>query len=232
MFVSYWQQERYLRIFEVTPAALRRHQERDRYEPTNRGPWVSGPTWRCAYASTPFRGLSVLLDAWRLLDPKNAELHIWSSMKLYAEDDGPYEALYERARSLPHVFHHGVVPSPELRDALRSMHFLTYPSTFAETACLTVMEAMAEGCRVIVPSLGALPETTCGYARIYPWNPNEGGHAAVFAEVLRAELKEPWDGDPQMSMLEQAHCGAVYDLSRCAREWRQLICDVRDAPMT
>ena len=68
------------------------------------------------------------------------------------------------------------------------MHFLVYPCTFAETACLAVIEAMAAGCRVIVPSLGALPETTGGYARIYPSNPERQEHAAVFSENLAAEL--------------------------------------------
>jgi glycosyltransferase involved in cell wall biosynthesis len=165
VFVSYWQREQYLHAFGLPPqrCVVLRH-ALDLSPDLRR--WEAAPIWRCAYTSTPFRGLSVLLDAWQRLSPGNAELHIWSSMKLYLEDDSPYQHLYERAGSMPGVIYHGIAPNPELRAALRSMHFLVYPCTFAETACLAVIEAMAAGCRVIIPSLGALPETTGGYARI------------------------------------------------------------------
>ena len=193
--------------------------------------WEAEPIWRCAYTSTPFRGLSVLLDAWELLGPTNAELHVWSSMKLYLVDDQPYQHLYERARSMPQVFYHGIAPNQELRAALRKIHFLVYPCIFRETACLAVMEAMAAGCRVIVPALGALPETTGGYARIYPSNPNAKEHAATFSENLAAELATPWDGEPELSQSQQAYCAAVYNWPRRLREWRRLIqwiCDQKE----
>ena len=167
VFVSHWQRERYLNAFGLPPqrCCVLRHAV-DLHP--NLRTWDTAPVWRCAYTSTPFRGLAVLLDAWGRLRPLNAELHIWSSMKLYLGDDGPYNHLYERARAMPKVVYHGIEPNLELRAALRNMHFLVYPNIFQETACLAVIEAMAAGCRVIVPSLGALPETTGGYARVYP----------------------------------------------------------------
>jgi len=222
VFVSYWQRERYLNAFGLPPhrCVVLRHA-------LDLGPaqrrWEAGPIWRCAYTSTPFRGLSVLLDAWQRINAANAELHIWSSMKLYLEDDGPYEHLYQRARSMPGVTYHGIAPNLELRAALRSMHFLVYPCIFPETACLAVIEAMAAGCRVIIPSLGALPETTCGYARIYPSNPDADEHAAIFSENLAAELSQPWAGEPALSLTQQVHCAAVHDWNRRLGEWRQLI---------
>jgi glycosyltransferase involved in cell wall biosynthesis len=222
VFVSHWQRERYLNAFGLPPQrclvlrhALDRNPEMRRWEPA--------PIFRCAYASTPFRGLSVLLSAWERLRPANAELHIWSSMKLYLGDDGPYEHLYARARSLPGVIYHGLAPNPELRAALRSMHFFIYPSTFAETACLAAIEAMAAGCRLIAPSLGALPETTGGYARIYAANPDEDAHVTIFSENLASELANPWAGSPELSFLQQHHCTATYDWPRRLHEWRELI---------
>jgi glycosyltransferase involved in cell wall biosynthesis len=134
VFVSYWQREQYLRSFDLPPqdcVVIKHALEQD----VASRRWDVRPPWRFAYASTPFRGLSVLLDAWRQLDRGDAELHIWSSMKLYALDDTPYEHLYERARSMPGVIYHGLAPNDELRAALRTMHFLAYPCTFAETAC-------------------------------------------------------------------------------------------------
>jgi len=150
-------------------------------------------------------------------------LHIWSSMKLYLEDDRPYEHLYARAQSLRGVIYHGLAPNPELRAALRNMHFLTYPCTFAETACLAAIEAMAAGCRLIVPSLGALPETTAGFARVYPSHPNDEAHVAAFSEHLAAELAMPWAGNPDQSISQQRHCAEVYNWTLRLSEWRQLI---------
>ena len=223
VFVSYWQRERYLTTFALLPpqhCVVLRH-ALDMNAEVRR--WETGPIWRCAYTSTPFRGLAILLDAWERISPANAELHIWSSMKLYMADDRPYEHLYKRAQSLSGVIYHGLAPNPELRATLRTMHFLVYPCTFAETACLAAIEAMAAGCRLIVPSLGALPETTAGYARIYPSNPNAEAHVATFSENLVAEMATPWGGEPELSLRQQSHCAAAYDWTQRLREWRQLI---------
>jgi len=223
VFVSHWQRQRYLEAFDLP---------RDRcvvlHNATTVVPelrqWDPGPPWRCAYASTPFRGLSVLLDAWELLRPAaRAELHIWSSMKLYREDDAPYEHLYARAEAMPGVIYHGIEPNEALREAFRGVHFLSYPSVFAETSCLAVVEAMAAGCRAIVPSLGALPETTNGFARVYPWTRDRAKHADVFAHVLADEMARPWQGRPEQSLAEQRYCAAEYDWGVRLGEWRQLI---------
>ena len=222
VFVSCWQREQYLKAFGLPPercVVLRNATEVG----SSPRPWEPAPVWRCAYTSTPFRGLSVLLDAWERLSPGNAELHIWSSMKLYLGDDGPYNHLYQRAQSMPGVIYHGIVPNPELCAALRDMHFLVYPSTFAETSCLAVIEAMAAGCRVIVPSLGALPETTGGYARVYPNELDANRHAEVFANVLAYEISNPWAGATDLSMAQQRYCAETFDWDHRAREWRQLI---------
>jgi glycosyltransferase involved in cell wall biosynthesis len=222
VFVSHWQRERYLNAFSLPPerCVVLRHALDASEAPRL---WEAGPVRRCAYASTPFRGLSVLLDGWERLSPGNAELHIWSSMKLYGLDDSPYEHLYERAESLPGVIYHGIAPNPELRAALRSMHFLTYPCTFEETACLAAIEAMAAGCRVIAPSLGALAETTAGYGRIYAASRDAGGHAKTFSSVLAEELSNPWGGELGLSLAQQAHCAAVYTWSTRLAEWERLI---------
>ena len=121
------------------------------------------------------------------------------------------------------MIYHGLAPNAELRAALRNMHFLTYPCTFAETACLAAIEAMAAGCRLIVPDLGALPETTAGFARVYPSKPDAEEHVAVFSENLATELATPWGGNADQSITQQTHCAEVYDWTRRLNEWRQLI---------
>lgn len=229
VFVSHWQMVRYIQAFQLPPdrcVVLKNATIIDR--PLRA--WNPGPVRRLAYVSAPFRGLDVLLEAWDRLKPGNAELHIWSSLKLYGQtgDDTPYEALFARARALPNVFHHGIVPNEQLREELRGIDYLAYPSTFAETSCLSVIEAMAAGCRVICPALGALPETTAGFARLYPWQPDRDAHAAVFADILAEELARPWEGRVHLGWQQQVYCHAFYDWAVRAGEWRRLVVDIGD----
>jgi len=82
---------------------------------------------------------------------------------------------------------------------------------------------MAAGCRVITSSVGALPETTGGYARIYPSVADHQLHGAQLAESLAAEFAMPWIGHSELSLIEKAHCAAVYSWSIRIAEWKELI---------
>jgi glycosyltransferase involved in cell wall biosynthesis len=226
VFVSDWQRNRYLQRFPLLPAPRCTVLRNATAVPAERRVWAPGPPWRFAFTSTPFRGLDVLLDAWEILRRDDAELHVWSSMRLYAGDDTPYRALIDRAKTLRGVIYQGIVPNPELKEILRGIHFLAYPSTFPETSCLAAIDAMAAGCRVIVPTLGALAETTCGYARLYEQITDKRAHAERFAAVLADEIANPWGGDPALSIAQQAHCAAVYDWAPRAAEWRRLIGEI------
>ncbi len=118
---------------------------------------------RAYYASTPFRGLNILVELWPLIQSlvPNAELDILSSMSTYhqPEKDAPYQALYDRARAMKGVRYKAGVGQAELRAIARECRVLAYPSTFPETSCIAAMEAMASGCVVASTALGALPET-------------------------------------------------------------------------
>ena len=223
VFVSYWQRERFLNVFSLPPerCVVLRH-ALDVSETPRR--WEAGPVSRCAYTSTPFRGLSVLLDAWERLEPDQRRAQrLAVGGALWNRTTGRYQPLYARAEAMAGVIYHGIVPNAELRATLQTMHFLTYPCTFEETACLAVIEAMAAGCRVIVPSLGALPETTGGYARVYPSQRDDAAHARVLADVLAEELASPWGGDQGLSAAQQAYCAAVYDWGHRTLEWERFI---------
>jgi len=191
VFVSHWQAERFRQMFNipgyktavfknacigVTP---RRHGVKD--------------TVRLCYTSTPWRGLEVLLEAWEILKPKNAELHVFSSCKIYGEEFGKtdfqYKHLYDKCNELPGVVYRGSIANEDLRNELYEFDILAYPNTFEETSCIAVIEALCAGLRVITSNLGALPETTEGWARMYPYLANPNVHAEAFAKILGEEIE-------------------------------------------
>ncbi|AWN48661.1 glycosyl transferase [Methylobacterium terrae] len=224
VFVSDWQRASFVAAFGLAPENCLVLRNATDVPAAYRAPTGRRPL-RIAYTSTPFRGLSVLLDAWDRLRPQGAELHIWSSHRLYgpAFDDAPHATLFARARSLPNVHHHGIVPNPELREALREIDVLAYPSTFAETSCLAVIEALAAGCRVICPDLGALPEAAGAFGRTYPFEPDPAAHAEVFAGLLAQEIADPWGGRPEIAAEQQAAMRRLYDWPVRVAEWHRFL---------
>ena len=155
---------------------------------------------RAAYASMPFRGLDLLVDAMGRVGGK-VELDVYSSMRTYQEPDKNYPgimAIYDTAKRNPRIRHHGAVGQQSLANAFRSAAYLTYPCIFIETYCIVAQEAIAAGMKVISNDLGALPETTMGFADLLPV---QGGkisnadHVAGIAALLEkneaAFLRDP-----------------------------------------
>jgi glycosyltransferase involved in cell wall biosynthesis len=225
VFVSQWQRQQFIEFFGLP--AERCEVIRNAIETnaaTRQWPEHSKWRWRCAYISAPFRGLNVLLDAWQELSPTNAELHIWSGVSLWKFDDSGYRPLFARAMEIPNVIYHRIAPNATVRAALLDMHFLVYPATTDdETFCLSMVEAMSAGCRVIAPARTALPETAAGFARMYPSVPDHLQHKQIFMRALADEFANPWGGRPDMAEAQQAYCRVTYDWSGRVSEWRRLI---------
>lgn len=191
VFVSYWQYEKFRQLFNV-PAFKCHVLKNACIGVENRIVGTSNKLKIC-YTSTPWRGLDVLLKAWELLNPENCELHIFSSCQIYGEEFGKqddlYKDLYDACKTLPNVVYRGSIPNEELRKELLHFDILAYPNTFEETSCIAVIEALSSGLRVVTSSLGALPETTEGWAKMYPFYPNKEIHAQKFAEILKYEIE-------------------------------------------
>lgn len=122
---------------------------------------------RAVYASMPFRGLDELVMVMARTKAET-ELNVFSSMRAYQASDQKFEPLYEIMKRNPRIRHFRGVGQAELAGHFRTAAFLVYPSTYIETYCIVAQEALAAGLKVISNDFGALPETTMGYADLFP----------------------------------------------------------------
>lgn len=122
---------------------------------------------RVVYASSPMRGLEILLDVWPAILERvaDAELHIYYGFDDWTKLGGGLKAhnLEEMVKqmSFPHgessVRYHGRVSPSEMVKAFYASKVLAYPSIYPETYCLTALEAQAAGCVPVTSMLGNLP---------------------------------------------------------------------------
>ena len=180
---------------------------------------------KLCYISTPWRGLDVLLHAWELTNTQDCELHVFSSTKIYGKDfavnnENQYQELYDKCEALEGVVYRGSVPNEELRNELPTFDILAYPNTFEETSCISVIEALSAGLRVVCPNLGALPETTEGWARMYPYLANKKLHALKFADILEEEIQKIKNGDLDSHLEQQVQIYAPrWSWDQRIKEW-------------
>jgi glycosyltransferase involved in cell wall biosynthesis len=144
---------------------------------------------RAVYASVPDRGLDVLANIFERAKIDTA-LDVYSSMRLYQKPDSDFASLYSRLSFLPRSRHYGVVGQTELAHRFRGAAFFVYPATLPETSCIVAMEAMAAGLKLIVSDMGALSETTQGFADIVAVPPQMDRASLANAFVPKLEMAE------------------------------------------
>lgn len=184
IFVSHWQMQMFnkaLRIpFQHSVVLKNAIVPIERHEKKNDG------KLNLIYASTPQRGLDVLLVALDMIERDDWHLDVYSSFKIYGwpQNDAAYEKLFNMCKQHENITYHGFQPYDVVREAYKKAHILSYPCTWEETSCRVAMEAMSAGCAIVVPNLGALPETCADFAYMYQYNEEKIDHAAIFADVL------------------------------------------------
>lgn len=180
------------------------------------------------YASTPHRGLDVLLAVFqKLLEERDdIELDIYSSFKLYdrPEMDKQFQELYQAAQETKNVNYHGTVSNDEVRKAMMNSHILAYPCCYEETSCITLIEAMSAGLLCVVPGFGALPETAANFAYMYNFTLDKQRHANVFYSVLKGAL-DAYKDDNVRTMLktQKSYYDIFYSWETRIPKWIQLI---------
>lgn len=208
VFVSHWQAEMYRKVFRIP--GYKTHVIRNGCLEVEERVYGQRDKVRLCYTSTPWRGLDVLLKAWKLLQPIDCELHVFSSSQIYGKEFASREtsdikALYQECLTTPGVVYRGSIPNDQLRAELPTFDIMAYPCTFEETSCIAVIEALSAGLKVVTSSIGALPETTCGWAKLYSFLEDKNLHAERFAKVLSEEIELIKRGKYKDFLKGQAH---------------------------
>ena len=126
--------------------------------------------YKFIYSSFPNRGLLELLQMW----PKIYEYQPDASLHIYSDINGTWVnnvagdkmneirklmKTYDVENNGMNIYYHGWVNKKQLADAWSSSDIWFYPCTFAETFCLTALEAALSKTLVITNNLAALQNT-------------------------------------------------------------------------
>jgi glycosyltransferase involved in cell wall biosynthesis len=139
------------------------------------------------YTSQESRGIDILLECFKNIKDKNIELIVHVCSCDECKEKMNVLNIYD-----PRISFVGYVPKDEYGDNLKRSHIYAYPCRFEETACIGVMEAMSAGLRIITTDLGALPDTTGGFAKIITGMPvdNEFFKGKEKEELIKKFTKE------------------------------------------
>ena len=191
------------------------------------------------YSSTPQRGLSILYSVFDELykEDKNIELNVFSSFDIYGHHQRniPFEPLFEMCRKHEGINYYGSVPHDEVMRAMVANHIMAYPSLWEETSCITAMENASAGNLIVTNNLGALPETTCGYALMYDYTTDLNEHAKRFyyalkrgIELVRSQRSNMYENYPLFCVLEEQkrYVDTLYSWRRRKEEWTRFLTEI------
>lgn len=234
--LSNWQAARFQSAFDIDEQqiTLARYAASPAFEPVRARAtpyfFESGQPPVFAYTSTPYRGLEPLLTAFPTIARAfpGARLRIYSGMGIYqvSATDDEYRLLYALADAIRNIEYVGPLGQAALSRALHDVDILLYPNTFAETACIAVIEAMAAGCQILTTANGALPETSAGFAHLFQPQAtmSQLGFCTDFADWTIATVgkmnAEPVAARQQLER-QSNWCSTTYTWANRAREWEE-----------
>ena len=119
------------------------------------------------------KGLSQLVEAFRILHAKHPQVRLRAGGYLGKRDTAYFQEILNRTKDLGTAFEY--IGSPQSRvekvDFLKSLDVLSVPTVYREPKGLYVLEALANGVPVVQPRHGAFPEmieTTGGGLLVQP----------------------------------------------------------------
>lgn len=221
VFVSHWQQHMYNAYLGVPfEAGIVLKNAIEPIETLDK----KDKTIRLIYYSTPHRGLDILYSAFDELSKHrdNVELTVYSSFGLYGwpQRDEPYKELFKALDSHPKIQYNGAVSNDRIRKELGRHDIFAYPSTWMETSCICLIEAMSAGLQCVHSSLGALPETSMGVTRMYQYTDDKNKHANIFYQNLLAAVDTVKGSNTDLQVALTNH---HYDWKKRGKEWENML---------
>jgi glycosyltransferase involved in cell wall biosynthesis len=182
------------------------------------------------YTSTPHRGLDILVNVFERLceEYDNLELKVYSSYNIYAREEQQkhYEEtlLYQRLETHPKIENIGFVSNQELKKSLASSHIFPYPSTYRETFCLALLEAMSAGLLCVHPNYACLPETASNWTMMYDYHEDKAVHEQIFYEHLKKAINIVNTKNVQRKLKYQSkYVNHFYNWETRTQEWIELL---------
>ena len=240
--VSPFNKDGYARAFAIDPARMEILP--NAVTPAFLGQFAENETIRAgktmppvlAYTSTPFRGLDLLLAAFPRIARAvpGVTLKVFSSLRVYqvpAEKD-QYAKLYDLCRAIRGIDYVGSVAQPDLAREMRQVSVLAYPNTFVEGQCVAALEAMASGCWIVTSDLGALADTTAGFATLIEPPGDRDQYVLSFVDGVVQALRRIGDTADQAAeahlRAQMNHINANFTWPVIADRWLAWLNRLRD----
>jgi glycosyltransferase involved in cell wall biosynthesis len=235
VFVSHWQKQQYMNAFEIP--AERCTVLLNAIEPFDMKVEKPDPSEKIKliYHTTPHRGLDIAYYAIDALSKDHPEIEftVYSSFRLYGwgDRDEHFKELFQAIQDHPNMIYRGTVPNKDVRDAVAQSHIFAYPSTWPETSCISLMEAMSAGLLCVHPDLAALPETAANWTYMYGYNDDKRAHLDHFASCVDLAIRALKSKDSNIETRlngQRSYANIFYNWDLRKVQWRQLIESMKD----
>jgi UDP-glucose:(glucosyl)LPS alpha-1,2-glucosyltransferase len=231
VFVTHWQRDQYINRFGIPYSkcvvinnAIETKQVW-RFKPSD--------TIRFIYHTTPHRGLDIATHVFSRIAEEfpNVHMDVFSSFGVYGWGDRDYQFnhIFDYIKSHPKMTYHGAQTNKTVLQYLEKAHVFLYPSTWKETSCIAMIEAIESGCVVVHPDYAALPETAAERTMMYPFTEDNMAHANRSHEKCREymlnHLKRPGYTDKFCNGKTIPH-DLRHDIKTFKEKWERLLSDI------
>jgi glycosyltransferase involved in cell wall biosynthesis len=219
IFVSYYQYQRFMERFpDIDPNKC--HVIRNAIDPIPASKYPSTDKIKLLFQSEPYRGLDILLEAISLINDESIELNVFGDLHTTTIDwkvdfQNKIKGMCEKDSR---VILHGRQPNSVVREYVSKSHMFAYPSTWRETSCISLIEALSGGLYCITNSFTVLPETGIGLTKMYPYSLDSNSQARTLADKIIQGIDDIRSGRfDQIKQIVKAN--DYYSWNTVSKEW-------------